>query len=74
VIILLLLLALLGGAEDPPNVPKEVVTGAPVERDSQDNIDRTNPPPSGLPDPSPFSGGGSFQLERNGDDVRIGKR
>ena len=59
-IILLLLLALLGGAEDSPNVPLGVVTsdGDPV------------PPINGLPGPSP-SGGGPFRLEGHYCDIRV---
>jgi hypothetical protein len=49
VIILLLLLALLGGAEEPSNVYQGVVTGDGP----------SVPPISGLPGPSP-SGGGLF--------------
>jgi hypothetical protein len=63
VIILLLLLALLGGAEDSPNVPGEVVTS-----EGNEVPPNTNP---GLPGPSP-SGGGSFQLAGIDDHVRVG--
>jgi hypothetical protein len=61
VIILLLLLALLGGAEDPSNVPLGVVIGDGP----------SVPPTSGLPGPSP-SGGGLFQLEGLDDKKRVG--
>jgi len=61
VIILLLLLALLGGTEDPPYVLGGVVTGDGP----------SVPPTSGLPGPSP-SGGGPFQLEGLDDEKRVG--
>jgi hypothetical protein len=48
VIILLLLLALLGGAEDPPNVQLEVVIS------ENDSPGVPLPPNSGLPGPPPF--------------------
>ena len=57
-IILLLLLALLGGAEDPPNVSGEVVT-------SDGNAE---PPNTCLPRPLTF-GWGAFQLSGIDDDV-----
>ena len=58
-IILLLLLALLGGPEEPPNVSGEVVT-------SDGNA---VPPNTCLPRPLTFRGGGPFQfreLEQRG--------
>ena len=62
-IILLLLLALLGGTEDPPYVLGGVVTGDGP----------SVPPTSGLPGPPP-SDGGLFQLEGHHKNVRIRDR
>ena len=55
-IILLLLLALLGGAEEPSTVSWEVIISG------NDSPGVPLPPNSGLPGPPPF-GGGPFRLE-----------
>lgn len=54
IILTMLLLALLGGSEDPTDQPWEVISGG--------SDDPTNQPPLGLPSPPPNRVGGFFWL------------
>lgn len=52
IILIMLLLALLGGSEDPTDQPWEVISGG--------SDDPTNQPPLGLPSPPTIGSGGFF--------------